>query len=229
MKFCRGSLVVIFFLCAAGYASGQNSVAAGDSGPAGADAAAQSGFSPSPWPPAARPLAFADRLELFWHDSYASPEAILSLSASALYDQSTNTPARWSKDGDGFTRRFGSAYGQLAIRNGVHDGMASVTGLDPRYALCHCQGLLHRTAHALEMSMVTYRRDGRVTLDAPQLAGAYGSGMISTYWYPHRLYDPLVQGVQFGHEEMGEVALGNVLQEFGPDLRRALRWRSSAR
>jgi hypothetical protein len=53
--------------------------------------------------------------------------------------------------------------------------------------------------------------------------------MISTYWYPHRLYDPLVQGVQFGHEEMGEVALGNVLQEFGPDLRRALRWRSSAR
>lgn len=227
MKLCRCSLVVTFCLGAAALASGQTLASAGGAGPDAAAAAAPSGVSPSPWPPVSRPLAFADRLELFWHDSYASPQAILSLSASALYDEATNTPAQWSKDGDGFTRRFGSAYGQLAIRNGINDGMASATGLDPRYAYCRCRGLVHRTVHALAMSVVTYRSDGRVMLDAPQLAGAYGSGMISAYWYPHRLYSPLVQGVQFGHEEMGEVALGNLLQEFGPDLRRTLRLHSA--
>ncbi len=68
------------------------------------------------------------------------------------------------------------------------------------------------------MTFTTYRQDGRLTLDVPQIAGAYGSGMISTYWYPHRLYSPLVQGVQFGHEQMGEVLVGNLVQEFGPDL-----------
>ena len=46
--------------------------------------------------------------------------------------------------------------------------------------------------------------------------------MISTYWYPHRLYSPLVQGLQFGHEQMGEVLIGNLIQEFGPDIKRSL-------
>jgi hypothetical protein len=61
-----------------------------------------------------------------------------------------------------------------------------------------------------------------LTLDMPQIAGAYGSGIVSTYWYPHRQYSPLVQGVQFGHEQMGEVVIGNMVQEFGPSIKRAL-------
>ena len=72
------------------------------------------------------------------------------------------------------------------------------------------------------MTFTTYRQDGRLTLDVPQIAGAYGSGMISTYWYPHQQYTPLVQGVQFGHEQMGEVLVGNLVREFGPDLKRGL-------
>jgi hypothetical protein len=72
------------------------------------------------------------------------------------------------------------------------------------------------------MTFTTYRQDGRLTLDVPQFAGAYGSGMLSTYWYPHGLYSPLVQGVQFGHEQMGEIAVGNLVQEFGPEMKRAL-------
>jgi hypothetical protein len=72
------------------------------------------------------------------------------------------------------------------------------------------------------MTFTTYRKDGRLVLDMPQIAGAYGSGIASTYWYPHHLYSPLVQGVQFGHEQMGEVLIGNLIQEFGPDLKRSL-------
>jgi hypothetical protein len=178
-------------------------------------------IAPVPDAPAT-PLSRQERLILFWNDTYASPGAFAGLSAGALVDQIRHTPAKWDGDGSGYTRRFASEYGQLATRNVIHEGLAGVTGLDPRYSACNCRGLGHRSAHALLMTFTTYRQDGRLTLDVPQIAGAYGSGMISTYWYPHHQYRPLVQGVQFGHEQMGEIMVGRLVQEFSPDLKRAL-------
>jgi hypothetical protein len=169
-----------------------------------------------------KPLTGKDRLTLFWNESYASPGAFVGVSAGALVDQMRHTPAKWDGDGSGYTRRFASEYGQLATRNIIHDGLAGITGLDPRYAVCKCEGTLRRSAHALKMTIITYRQDGRMTLDVPQIASAYGSGMISTYWYPHNQFSPLVQGVQFGHEQMGEILVGNLMHEFGPDMQRHL-------
>jgi hypothetical protein len=167
-------------------------------------------------------LTAKDRMTLFWNDTYASPGAFVGLSAGALIDQVRHTPAKWDGDGSGYTRRFASEYGQLASRNVIHEGLAGLTGLDPRYPVCRCDGVLRRGGHALKMTFTTYRQDGRLTLDVPQIAGAYGSGIVSSYWYPHNLYAPMVQGVQFGHEQMGEVLVGNLVQEFGPSIERAL-------
>jgi hypothetical protein len=185
-----------------------------------------------PKPPAApipvHPLTKMDRLTLFWNDSYASPGAFVGISAGALVDQVRHTPAKWDGDGSGYTRRFASEYGQLAARNVIHESLAGIAGLDPRYSVCNCGGTLHRGAHALKLTFTTYRQDGTLVLDVPQIAGAYGSGIVSTYWYPHHLYSPLVQGVQFGHEQMGEVLISNLIQEFGPDLKRSLHLHSLA-
>ena len=169
-----------------------------------------------------KPLTGKDRLTLFWNESYASPGAFVGVSAGALVDQLRHTPAKWDGDGSAYTRRFASEYGQLATRNVIHDGLAGMTGLDPRYVACKCQGTLKRSGHALKMTFITYRKDGQLSLDVPQLASAYGSGMISTYWYPHNQFSPLVQGVQFGHEQMGEILIGNMVHEFGPDMERHL-------
>lgn len=183
-------------------------------------------------PVAPGPLTGRQRLILFWNDTYASPSAYAGVGMGAVIDQIEHTPAKWDADGSGYTRRFASEWGQLAVRNAVHEGLAGVTGLDPRYLMCNCKGFLHRSAHALKLSVTTYREDGRLALDVPQLAGAYGSGIISTYWYPHARYNPLVQGVQFGHEQMGEIALNNLVQEFSADIKRALHvptWTARAR
>jgi hypothetical protein len=176
---------------------------------------------PKPLPETPKPLTRQDRLTLFWNDTYASPGAFVGLSAGALVDQVRNVPVKWNGDGSSYTRRFASEYGQLAARNVIHEGLAGLTGLDPRYPVCKCEGVLDRSAHALQMTFTNYRKDGRLILDMPQIAGAYGSGMISTYWYPHHLYSPLVQGVQFGHEQMGEVFVGNLIHEFGPSIEHA--------
>ena len=79
--------------------------------------------------PSPRPLTGRQRILLFWTDTYASPGPFLALSAGALVDQLRHTPAQWDLDGNGYTRRFASAYGQLAARNVIHEGLAGVTGL----------------------------------------------------------------------------------------------------
>ena len=93
-----------------------------------------------PKPPAApvpvHRLTKMDRLTLFWNDTYASPGAFVGLSAGAFVDQVRHTPAKWDADGSGYTRRFASEYGQLAARNVIHEGLAGVAGLDPRYSVC---------------------------------------------------------------------------------------------
>ena len=187
-------------------------------------AASVSAVSPVPQETADTPgpLTGKQRLMLFWNDTYMSPGAYTGVGAGAVIDQVRHTPARWDWDGNGYTRRFASGWGQLAVRNAVHEGLSGVMGLDPRYTPCACKGVLHRGAHAIALSVTTYRQDGRLALDVPQLAGAYGSGMISTFWYPHSRYNPLVQGVQFGHEQVGEIAINNLVQEFSGDIKRAL-------
>jgi hypothetical protein len=180
--------------------------------------------APVPYPR----LTANDRLNLFLNETYESPGAFAGLAAGAMVDQIRHTPAEWDENGGGYTRRFASEYGQLAARNAIHDGLAGLTGLDPRYSACRCSGTLRRSAHVLKMSFTTYRQDGRLTLDVPQLAGAYGSGILSTYWYPHTNYTPLGQGIMFGHEQMGEIMVGNLVREFAPDLQRGLHLHSIA-
>lgn len=72
------------------------------------------------------------------------------------------------------------------------------------------------------MSFLAYDSKGRKRFDLPQLAGAYGSGMIVTIWYPKR-YDPLVQGVQMGHQQMGFVVGINLIQGVQPRVEAILR------
>jgi hypothetical protein len=168
------------------------------------------------------PLTAKDRLTLFWNETYASPGAFTGVAAGALVDQMRHTPAKWDGDGSGYTRRFASEYGQMATRNVIHDGLAGLAGTDPRYKPCACTGTWKRTGHAFKAGVIVNREDGRMMLDMPQVASAYGSGIVSTYWYPHRQFSPLVQGVQFGHEQMGEVVMNNLVQEFGPGLKRRL-------
>jgi len=78
----------------------------------------------------------------------------------------------------GFGRRLGSDYASEIIQNSVHDSMAAVAGTDTRYFACDCTGLFPRTGHALKMTLLTYTSSGHLTVDIPQLSGAYGSSMI---------------------------------------------------
>jgi hypothetical protein len=166
-----------------------------------------------------KPLSGQER----WHDwvreDGASPSIYVDSLGIAAYKQMINSPSEWGRTPRGYLRRTGSSLASSVIQNSIEESMAAAAGTDTRYFPCACSGVFPRTGHALKMTLLTYNHSGHLTLDIPQLSGAYGSSMIKFVWYPNS-YDPLVQGVQGGHIEMGLIGAEHIVQEFAPELER---------
>lgn len=181
-------------------------------------ASAQQAATP-PTDPGYVPLTGPERWRRFTRGYLASPGTYFAAAGAALGGEISNEPKEWGRGIDGYGRRVGTEFAQFTIHTGVHEAGDALLGLDPRYFPCRCAGGWRRTGHALAFTFLAYDAHGRKRVDWPQLAGAYGSTMTVTTWYPSH-YSPLVQGVQQGHQEMGLVLGVNLVREFRPELKR---------
>lgn len=172
-----------------------------------------------------KPLDGVQRWQRWVSEDGASGAIHVQSLASAAYLQAIADPAAWNRSTGGFLRRAGSSYGSNLIQNTVHESLAAAAGTDPRYFPCACTGFFHRSGHALEMTFLTYNRNGHKALDLPQLSGVYGSSMIQAMWWPHH-YTALVQGVQTGHIQVGLTGAIHLAQEFSPQFKRLLHLRA---
>jgi hypothetical protein len=164
-------------------------------------------------------LTAKQRSDRFFMEYLGSPFTYIAAAGAASGGQIGNDPKQRTRSWEGYGKRVGTTFALFTIDTGVHEAGDAVLGLDPRYFRCRCRGGLQRTWNAVEMSFLAYDGKGRRRFDLPQLAGAYGSGMIVTTWYPKR-YDPLVQGVLMGHQQMGFVVGINLIREFSSELKR---------
>lgn len=166
-----------------------------------------------------QPLTGHERWHNWVREDGAGPPLYVDSLGIAAYKQMINSPSEWGRTPRGYLRRTGSSLASGVIQNSIQESMAAAAGTDTRYFACACSGLFPRTGHALKMTLLTYTHGGHLTLDVPQLTGAYGSSMIKTMWYPNS-YDPLVQGVQSGHISMGLIGAVHIVQEFSPEFKR---------
>ena len=178
-------------------------------------------------PGAYKPLDGPQRWQRWVGEDGASGAIHVQSFASAAYLQTIADPTAWNRSTGGFVRRLGSSYGSNLIQNSVHESLAAAEGTDPRYFACACSGFFPRSGHALEMTFLTYTRDGHKTLDLPQLSGVYGSSMIEAMWWPQH-YTALVQGVQTGHIQIGLTGAIHLAQEFSPEFKRLLHLRGKS-
>lgn len=178
--------------------------------------------SPAPDDPGYVPLTVKQRSNRFFEEYLGSPFTYIAAAGAASGGQIGNDPKEWTRSWKGYGKRVGTTFALFTIDTGVHEAGDGMLGLDPRYFRCNCRGGRRRTWNAVEMSFLAYNGRGRKRIDFPQLAGAYGSGMIVTTWYPNR-YDPLVQGVQMGHQQMGLAVGVNLIREYSPELKRFFR------
>jgi hypothetical protein len=116
------------------------------------------------------------------------PYPILGAAAAAGINQSSNAPPEWGQGGEGFGKRFGSAFGIEAISTTTRYGLSRAFKEDTLYYSCECKGFFPRLEHAL-ISTVTARRgdDGHRVFSIPSLVAPYAGTMAGVYaWYPDR-------------------------------------------
>lgn len=169
-----------------------------------------------------QPLDYRERWHQYLEDTWQSGGFYVAALATAANDQATRIPPEWRLDAAGFGERTASWIAIFGIQESIHHGGAAALGFDPRYLACQCRGFLRRSAHAVKWSVVTKNSSGQARPDLPVIAGAYGSGVVSTFWYPAP-HKPLADGVTAGNQQMLFVAGINVIKEFAPELKRALR------
>jgi hypothetical protein len=175
--------------------------------------------TPAPDEPGFVPLSAHQRSDRFFKAYLGSPFTYIAAAGAASGGQIGNDPKQWGRTWEGYGKRVGTTFAMFTIDVGLHEAGDAALGLDPRYFRCRCRGALGRTWNAVEMTFLAYDNSGRKRLDFPQLAGAYGSAMIATTWYPAH-YSPLVQGVQMGHQQVGLAVGVNLIREYSPELKR---------
>jgi hypothetical protein len=174
--------------------------------------------TPSAW----QPLDAGERWSNFRDTTMADPNFYTAALVSAGYSQITKAPPEWGEDAFSYGRRTASALAVYGIQETIHQGGAAILGYHPRYLSCECNGFFPRTAHAIKWTFVTKNTAGQTRLDLPVMAGTYGAGMLSTYWYPAR-YQALSDGVRTGNQQMA-LSIGlSFFREFEPDLRRVFK------
>jgi hypothetical protein len=180
-------------------------------------------FSPQSY----QPLTGPERWHRWVNEDGAGGAIHVQSLGTAAYLQMIPAPVEWNRSWGGFARRVGSSYGGNLIQNSVHEGLATMEGTDPRYFACACKGFMRRSTHVVVMSVLTYTHGGHLTLDIPQIAGIYGSTMTQELWMPKH-YSPLVQGVQEGHIVASFTGAEHFIQEFSPELKRFIHWRTTS-
>ncbi len=168
------------------------------------------------------PLTGAQRLKLIVRNDFASPGAFFRTVGPSLSQQVRNRPVEWERTGEGFGRRLGMNFATITVQDVVQSGTAALIGHDPRYQRCECNGGARRVRQAFSGLVLAADRQGVRRFDPSNLISAYVGGYVGASLYPDP-YSRRVKGAQLGHFQVGQVVIGNLFTEFGPDLKRL--WR----
>lgn len=128
--------------------------------------------------------------------------------------QLSNAPPEWNQGVPGYSRRFGSDFGILAVGTTTRYALSQALREDSLYYRCDCKGLLPRLRHAL-LSTLTARRgeDGHRVFSVPALVAPYAGSFTAVYgWYPDRF--GAKDAFRIGNYSLLSYAGGNIALEF---------------
>jgi hypothetical protein len=152
-------------------------------------------------------------IENYIFDAYGPYPAVGAVFAAGI-GQAYNTPPEWKQGAEGYSKRFGSAFGIAAISTTMRYGLAEAFREDTLYYRCECKGVFPRLRHAV-LSTLTARRgqDGHRVFSLPALVAPYAGSMTAVYaWYPRR-YDAKDALRMGNYTTLGYVG-GNIALEF---------------
>jgi hypothetical protein len=116
------------------------------------------------------------------------PYPIAGAALAAGINQFSNAPPEWKQGLEGYSKRFGSNFGIVAVGTTTRYALAEALKEDTLYYRCECTGVFPWVRHAI-VSTLTARRgdDGHRVFSLPALVAPYAGTMMAVYaWYPSR-------------------------------------------
>jgi hypothetical protein len=142
------------------------------------------------------------------------PYPITGAAMAAGINQFSNEPPEWNQGLEGYSRRFGSDVGIVAVGTTARYALAEAFKEDTLYYRCECTGMFPRVRHALVSTLIARRGDdGHHVFSFPLLVGPYAGTMTAVYgWYPNR-FGPK-DAFRMGNYNLLAYAGGNIALEF---------------
>ena len=155
MKMCRLMLLLLAIASVAAVPVPAWAQALADSGDSSGAVAV---VSTTPEPP---DLAYTrptekTKVENYFFDAFG-PYPVVGAAFAAGIGQAHSTPPEWHQGAEGYSKRFGSAFGIAAITTTVRYGLAKAFREDTVYYGCECKGVFPRLRHAV-ISTLSARR-----------------------------------------------------------------------
>jgi hypothetical protein len=165
---------------------------------------------------APHPVALTPKLkfQLAWK-SIINPYTFGITGGIAGIEQAENTFSGYGQGAQGYAKRYGAAYADLAI--GTFIGGAILPSLlkqDPRYFYKGVGSKKSRLLYAIAMSVICKGDNGRWQLDYSGIMGGLAAGGISNLYYPAQNRNGLGLTFENALIGIGGGAAGNILQEF---------------
>jgi hypothetical protein len=170
-----------------------------------------------PW----RPLTGRERWRIYLNRTYLSVGAYFQSAASGAIDQYNNKPEEWGQGFDAYLKRAGASYLMIVAQNSLEHAGYAALGWEARYVSCRCDGSFRRLGHALAWDFVTFGRKGQIVPNIPRFAAAYGAAALPPLWNEN--YRWTAEGIRKGNQSVFFAAVFNIMREFSPEIKRALR------
>ena len=126
-----------------------------------------------------------ERLKTYLKHTY-SISSVLEAGIRGGIDQSRDRPTEWPEGAQGYADRFGSAMGQIAVRNSTEYVLGDIFREDLRFIPCTSPCSESKMKRALADTFMGRRGDdGHQTFSVARLAGPIaGAAVAKSTWYP---------------------------------------------
>jgi hypothetical protein len=168
------------------------------------------------------PLTPWEKFKLTAQDSF-DPVEFLWYGAQAGIAQAENKEPSYGQGASGYGQRYAERFGDGTIQNFMtHPVFGSILHQDPRYFRLGKGGFWRRTSYAVSRVLITRSDSGTTQFNYSEVLGAGTAAGLSTYTYHPRNDRNLSDVLSVWGSQVGYDALGYVMKEFWPDIKRKL-------
>ena len=132
-----------------------------------------------------------------------------------------NTPSEWGQTWSGAGKRYLEREADVAISNTIEAGLGAMWGERANYIPSHLRGVKPRLGYALKTVFLAHRPDGHLAPAWGRYAGNTVNNLIENTWLPPSV-TTWQQTTWRSASGFATRALGNVWEEFWPDVSRRL-------